>query len=133
VHFRYEYDLGPGGLQLTKSLNRRGSGEWVDTSVGKKSCWDLAARDTRVQPDTVPKQAAPAPTQATLNIDSAPSGADIEIDGTFVGDTPSTVSITPGRHEIAIKKKGFNDWNRTLTVTGGAVHLDAELEQKQEK
>ncbi len=72
--------------------------------------------------------APPATAQASLVIDSSPPGADIEIDGAFVGNTPSTVPVTPGSHEIAVKKKGFSDWNRKLSVTGGSVHLSAELE-----
>ena len=75
----------------------------------------------------------PAAAQASLAIDSIPSGADIEIDGAFVGNTPSTVSVTPGSHQIAVKKKGFSDWIKTLNVTGGAVHLNAELEQEPAK
>src|SRR5208337_2258980 len=66
---------------------------------------------------------------ASLAIDSNPSDADIEIDGAFVGNTPSTLSVAPGSHRIAVKKKGFKDWTKTLNVTGGTVHLKAELEQ----
>lgn len=67
--------------------------------------------------------------QASVAIDSAPAGADVEIDGAFVGNTPSTVSVAPGNHQIAVKKKGFIDWTKTLNVTGGTIHLNAELEQ----
>lgn len=66
--------------------------------------------------------------QASLVIDSTPPGADIEVDGGFVGNTPSTVSVSAGNHEITIKKKGFSDWSRMLNVSGGNVHLDANLE-----
>jgi hypothetical protein len=69
----------------------------------------------------------PAPAQASLNIDSNPSGADIAIDGAFVGNTPSTVTVAPGSHQIAVTKKGFADWTKTLNVTGGSVHLSADL------
>lgn len=69
--------------------------------------------------------------QASLVIDSAPPGADIEVDGAFVGNTPSTVTVAPGPHEIAVKKKGFSDWSRKLNVTGGNIHLNAELEAAQ--
>jgi hypothetical protein len=72
---------------------------------------------------------APAPVQVALAIDSTPPGADIEIDGAFVGNTPSTVSTLPGSHQIVVKKKGFADWMKILTVTGGSVHLNADLEQ----
>ena len=70
-----------------------------------------------------------AASQAALAIESNPSGADIEIDGAFVGSTPSTINVAPGSHQIAVKKKGFTDWAKTLAVTGGTIHLNAELEQ----
>ena len=77
-----------------------------------------------------PAPAPAAPVQASLVIDSTPLGADIEIDGAFVGNTPSTVSLAPGSHQVAVKKKGFTDWTKTLNITGGTVHLSAELEQE---
>jgi hypothetical protein len=69
-----------------------------------------------------------AAAQASLAIDSTPPNADIEIDGAFVGNTPSTISVSPGSHQITVKKKGFADWTKTLKVTGGNVHLSAALE-----
>ncbi len=79
-------------------------------------------------PSAVAPPAASPIGQASLSIDSAPAGADIEIDGAFVGNTPSTVSVAAGSHQIAVKKKGFTDWSKTLNVTAGSIHLNAELE-----
>ena len=76
---------------------------------------------------------APSVDQATLVIESTPPGADIEIDGAFVGNTPSSISVAPGSHQIAVKKKGFTAWTKTLNVTGGTIHLNAELEQEPAK
>jgi hypothetical protein len=72
----------------------------------------------------------PSPAQASVAIDSTPPGADIEVDGAFVGNTPSSVQLPSGRHQIVVKKRGFTDWTRTLNVTGGTVNLNAELEQE---
>ena len=69
------------------------------------------------------------PAQAFLTIDSNPVGADIEIDGAFVGNAPSIVSVGPGMHQIIVEMKGFSSWRKTLSVTGGKIHLDAELEE----
>lgn len=74
------------------------------------------------------KGSAPAAAQAALTVESTPAGADIEIDGAFVGNTPSTLNVTPGNHQVAVKKKGYADWIKTLNVTGGTVHLNAELD-----
>ncbi|MGC2611953.1 MAG: PEGA domain-containing protein, partial [Candidatus Sulfotelmatobacter sp.] len=75
--------------------------------------------------------AAPAadPT-GKLSIGSVPDGADIEVDGGFVGNTPSDIRVSEGEHAIAVKKAGFKDWERKLKVTAGSsVHLNAELEK----
>jgi hypothetical protein len=86
--------------------------------------------DAPAAPAQAVASATPAvPVQASLVIDSTPAGADVEIDSAFVGNTPSTVSVAPGSHQIAVKKKGFTDWAKTLNVTGGTIHLSAELEQ----
>ena len=64
-----------------------------------------------------------------LAVASTPAGADIEVDGNFMGNTPSSVNLTSGSHQVVVKKKGFVDWNKTLNVTGGSISLNAELEQ----
>jgi hypothetical protein len=69
-----------------------------------------------------------AATAASLTIESSQPGADIEIDGNFVGSTPSTVSIPAGQHKITVKKKGYAEWVRTMNVSGSAVHLSADLD-----
>lgn len=79
-------------------------------------------------PPAVSSAAPAGAVQASLIVESTPPGADIEVDGAFVGNTPSTISVAPGSHRIAMKKKGFTDWTKTLNVTGGTVHLNAELE-----
>lgn len=78
-------------------------------------------------PNAPTAQAGPA-AQVAVSIDSTPPGADIEIDGAFVGNTPSTVNVPVGSHDIAVKKKGFTDWTKTLSVTGGSIHLSAAME-----
>jgi hypothetical protein len=70
------------------------------------------------------------PLSAKLQMESEPSGADIEVDGSFVGNTPSDVQVTEGDHTVMVKKTGFKDWERKLKVSGGSsVHLNAELEK----
>ncbi len=64
---------------------------------------------------------------ALLDLASTPTGADIEIDGKFVGSTPSSISVSPGDHDIAVKKSGFADWIRKVTVSTGHVNISAEL------
>jgi PEGA domain len=63
-----------------------------------------------------------------LQIDSTPPGADIEVDGGFVGNTPSDVQVAEGDHTVIVKKSGFKNWERTLkSSAGNSVHLGVEL------
>jgi hypothetical protein len=67
--------------------------------------------------------------QVSLAVDSTPVGADIEVDGNFVGSTPSAVPVSVGSHEITVHKKGYSAWSRRMNIAGGSVHLTAELER----
>jgi hypothetical protein len=69
-------------------------------------------------------------TEASVAVDSSVASADIEVDGNFVGSTPSTVNVLPGQHTFVVKKKGYADWSRSMMVSGNAAHLSAELEAK---
>jgi diacylglycerol kinase family enzyme len=67
---------------------------------------------------------------SSVAIKSTPDGAEITVDGKFVGTTPSTVQMLPGEHTIVIDKSGFKSWQRTITVTaGGAINLEASLDK----
>ena len=68
--------------------------------------------------------------QATVTVSSTPSSADVEVDGKFVGNTPSSIPVTAGEHSVKVSKKGFKPWERTLTVAGGSANVNAELEQE---
>jgi len=66
--------------------------------------------------------------KATLEVISMPPGADIELDGKFVGNTPSSLFATPGDHTIKLTKSGYNTWERKLTTSSGTVKISPELE-----
>jgi PEGA domain len=73
---------------------------------------------------------APAPgSNVELEIASTPAGADIEIDGNFVGSTPSTVGVSAGQHQITVKKSGYKAWERKMTTSSGHIKVEADLER----
>jgi hypothetical protein len=74
--------------------------------------------------------AAPELKGAKLSVASTPAGADIEVDGAFVGNTPSHIDLTPGDHQVMVKKSGYKDWQRKIRVSGGTVTIAADLEKK---
>jgi len=66
-------------------------------------------------------------------VKSAPEGAEIEVNGVFVGSTPSTLQLKAGEHKVVVKKSGFVLWERVISVTAGSsITLDATLDKQPE-
>ncbi len=63
-----------------------------------------------------------------LDISSTPPNADIEIDGSFIGNTPSSFGLAGGEHTVRISKSGYKPWERKVKTSTGAARLMAELE-----
>lgn len=94
----------------------------LTTTVTKSS--EANADSKNPQPAS---SAAVTTASALLDISSTPAGADIEVDGKFVGSTPSSVSLAPGDHDIVVKKAGFSAWQKKISVSSGHINLAAEL------
>ena len=68
---------------------------------------------------------------ASVTIGSNVPGADVEVDGAYVGSTPATLPLSAGTHQITVKS-GVAVWQRSLLVNaGGTVNVNAQLEQMQ--
>jgi hypothetical protein len=64
-----------------------------------------------------------------ITVKSTPDGAEITVDGKFSGNAPATLRLPAGDHTIRIGSKGFQNWERTMTVTsGGTTTINAALE-----
>jgi hypothetical protein len=99
---------------------------------------DMKLELAKFQPSSIPggtqvahsSNTAFSSTTAKVQLESIPPGADIQLDGSFVGNTPSDVQVGDGEHNIVVKKSGFKDWERKLKVNAGStIHLNAELEK----
>jgi hypothetical protein len=78
----------------------------------------------------LPPPAALAVQLATLELSSDPTGADIYVDGGFVGKTPSSITVSPGEHTITMSRQNFRTWQRKLQVSEGKRRIAGYLEQK---
>ena len=74
------------------------------------------------------QKTAVQPRTAEIEIASNPSGSDIEIDGKFIGSTPSSVRLDLGEHTIKLSQNGYATWERKLTTVAGNVTISPELE-----
>jgi len=58
--------------------------------------------------------------EVRCNFSSTPAGADITLDGKYVGSTPSEISLGIGSHVVVLSMPGFMQWKRELTVLSGS-------------
>ncbi len=78
-----------------------------------------------------PSDAAPkdSPTTGTISLTSTPDGADVSVDGAFLGNTPATLKLPAGKHSIKVSLAGHKDWTKEITVLAGSdLKLTATLE-----
>ncbi|WP_229740962.1 PEGA domain-containing protein [Silvibacterium dinghuense] len=87
---------------------------------------DMVLDMAKLNPSAVPVAVAQAVT-SQLAVDANVPNCDIEVDGAFVGNTPSQISIAYGKHEIAVKKTGYESWSKTMMIAGPNIHLQAQL------
>lgn len=67
---------------------------------------------------------------ARVKIESKPQGAQITLNGNFVGTTPSTLELPPGNYAITFQKDGYQELERKLLVLGGSeVSLKVDLKK----
>ncbi len=76
--------------------------------------------------------AAPATPDAlaSVQLSSDPSGAEITIDGNYVGNTPTLIKLKPGTHSISMTMPGYAPWVRSVeTAAGESRNFAATLEK----
>jgi len=65
-----------------------------------------------------------------VSVSTIPDGADISVDGNFVGNAPATLKLRAGKHVISVSQQGYKAWSRELSVLPGSdVKLKAALEK----
>ena len=126
--------------ETMESLRRQGRGDYssIPGCIPPESINNLGdtippTQAAQQQSEPPPKPALPADDspRSVLDISSTPSGADIELDGSFTGDTPSSIAIPVGEHALIITKKGYRRWERKINALAGKVTITAELEAEE--
>ncbi|MEZ4221212.1 MAG: PEGA domain-containing protein [Polyangiaceae bacterium] len=71
-------------------------------------------------------------TKPRVMVSSPTEGAKIFFDGKAVDGATYIAEVTPGRHKVAIRAEGYEDYNRDVVVdpVGGAPPIDVELVEK---
>ena len=139
----------PVGVKFDAQWTKHGIAISYPNAKGKevKQAYKVVpAAETTVASNAQPKSvvaepennAAPAtdtvsetsPGTVKCNFTSNPSGADITLDGEYVGNAPSTIAVAAGKHVVEFSMQGFAKWKRMLTVTSGSVvDVNANLQR----
>lgn len=69
------------------------------------------------------------PQTGWLQVNAADQAAEIFVDRAFVGNTPAKLKLDPGTHLIEVKRSGFKDYRRQISLKPGSeLTLNAALQ-----
>ena len=74
-------------------------------------------RAIRQLPEKLPEP--PAAELPKLTITSEPTGAEIEINGEWIGNTPTKLQVENGKSVLKVTLSGYQVWERTLRLRPG--------------
>ncbi|MCL4401864.1 MAG: PEGA domain-containing protein, partial [Acidobacteria bacterium] len=107
----------PAGAEVTAYTDR-------DVTI------DPLLMDSGGRPGTcgaAPRDAVPVTDASIAMVRSDPDGAEIQVDGKYVGNTPSRLRLTAGDHDIRVSAKGRHAWRRIITTTAGGEMKSAAV------
>lgn len=142
----FNFAPAAGGVYVTTAAEistRMAFGNVNRVSLNQNKNWKRQLKDTlagvalNCEPLEAQRQAgngspaAPSESGTKLMISSDPATAEIYVDGNFVGSTPSETRATSGLHLIVVRKRGYKDWSRSMTVSNTPrVNVHADLEKE---
>ena len=124
--------LSPGNVSPNNNDSTSGPAAQVYFTAGPiHGCGGLFGYLAAVSTEgRVEKASLCSPRSATdihAHINSTPAGADIQVDGAYVGATPADIDLTCCWHDVTIIEPGRNPWTRRLRITGGHVKIHVQL------
>jgi hypothetical protein len=137
----YQNDKGKARKQLYALVDTDGkSGPPASAAVATRPVLDaVAPRQTSPTPAAAPpavaaQQVSPekASEKVRCNFTSTPPGADITVDGKYMGSTPSEIPLSTGTHAVIFSMPSFTQWKRELTVMSGSELTVGAILQKEQ-
>jgi hypothetical protein len=79
-------------------------------------------------PSIVPVSAVSSSGKGSVTVNSAPDGADVYVDDNFVGNAPSVLKLSTGKHTVKVSQDGYKAWTKDISVFADSeVNLKAAL------
>jgi hypothetical protein len=132
----YVDDKGKARKQLYMLVDKNEGNSPPATTVAVAAQPVPAAAEPR-QSSAMPAPAPPVSAREVqekvkCNFASTPSGAEITLDGKYVGSTPSEIGVSTGSHVVVFSLAGFAEWKRELSVLPGSQLTISAILQKQQ-
>lgn len=102
------------------SYTLNASGQGLNFAIPASYLKRLLATNTTISPL--------GPQPGTVAFASDPSGAEVYVDDSFVGEAPTTSELKPGQHAVRMFMNDYQNWVQWITVKPGSqLHLTASL------
>jgi hypothetical protein len=113
--------VGPDGTKL----------EGLNFALSAQDLINVMNREVPEAPVGIAPDSRESDGNGTVAVHSEPEGAEIYVDGKFVGDTPSILPLGTGTHNVVVKADGRKPWERNLDVIRDSqTQIRAVLEPK---
>jgi hypothetical protein len=128
----YEDDKGKMRSQLYTYVAQDAKANTAQPAAAGQTQPGPAATKNAAQASPVPAPAGSGQQTVKCTFSSTPSGAEVTLDGRYVGSTPSILEVATGNHTVLISLPGFAPWKRELTVSPGSeLTVNAVMEKLQ--
>ncbi len=84
-----------------------------------------AAKPAPAAPRPAPRPVATEP--SLLTVDGSPPGAEVVVDGRFVGTIPLQLVVDPGPHDVALRMEGFVQRRQNIEANGAPISVKLAL------
>ncbi|HKV04616.1 MAG TPA: PEGA domain-containing protein [Candidatus Acidoferrales bacterium] len=104
--------LKSGRFDIRLESISHGDGNAAESTDREAPLRSISTSTPSVRADDSTSNAA----NGSVTIASDPPGAEIFVDGKFVGQTPSTIHLASGSHRVEVRSQGKRGWERDLEV-----------------
>ncbi len=128
----YQDDNGKPRKQLYTLVDTDGKAAPAVTAVAVATQPPPVPAENSAPTAVAPVAAASVRQTVKCSFTSTPAGAEITVDGRYVGNTPSEIGLATGSHVVILSLPGFAQWKRDLAVaTDSVVNVTATLQKSQ--
>jgi len=128
----YVDDVGKVRKQLYTYVTEKDKANLTQPAAGRETEPGPAPIEKAGQASTATATADTAQATVKCSFSSTPSGAEVTVDGRYVGSTPSMVNLHTGTHVVVVSLPSFVQWKRELSVSPGSeLTVNAVLEKVQ--